>query len=94
MAKVSVTQAHSVSPEEARERLAGFGELLGKYGVTIDWKGDRATIKGTSVSGDVLVSPGDVTVNVKLGLMARAAGVDPEKLEGSIAKRLAAAFEA
>lgn len=93
MAEVKVRQPHALAPAAARERLGGFSEMLGKYGVSLKWSGDRAAIKGTGVSGDVVVGPSAVDVTVKLGMLARAAGVDPRRLEASIAKRLRAAFE-
>lgn len=93
MAEVKVSQPHALSPADARDRLGGFSEMLGKYGVALKWAGDRATIKGTGVSGDVVVGPSAVDVTVKLGMLARAAGVDPKRLQASIAKRLRAAFE-
>lgn len=93
MANVQVTQAHAVTPEEARERLGDFGALLAKYRVALQWAGNRAAIKGTGVSGDVTIEPSRVVVSVKLGMLARAAGVDPKRLESSITRRLKAAFE-
>ncbi len=93
MSTITVIQVHNVSTAEARERLAPFREMLAKYSVSLVWQGDNAAIKGTGVSGDVAVTRQDVTVNVKLGFLARAAGVNPEKLKNTITKRLAEAFE-
>ncbi len=94
MSDVVVNQSHSVSPEEAKKRIGGFEEMLTKYGVKVDWKGNTGTLKGTGVSGGIEVGPSNVRVEVKLGLMAKAVGVDATKLRGSIEKRLKAAFEA
>ena len=67
--------------------------MMGKYGVRAIWSGDKATLKGIGVSGGIEVSSSNVKVIVKLGMMAKAAGVDPARLEKSITKRLKAVFE-
>ncbi len=92
MADVRVTQAHSLSPDEAIQRIGSFEEMMSKYGVKAKWKGHSAQLKGMGVSGSIDITNSAATVVVKLGMMARAAGVDPARLEGSIRKRLAAAF--
>ncbi len=90
---IKVSQPHSFSVDEAKEKLGSFEEMLGKYGVKLAWKGSRAEIKGFGVSGGVDVSATAVEVAVKLGMMAKAAGVDPDKLTASIEKRLKAALD-
>lgn len=93
MSTVHVRQPHRLDRSAARARLAGFEEMLKKYRVALAWSGDRAEIKGLGVSGDVVVGADAVDVTVKLGMMARAAGVDAERLRGSIARRLQEAYE-
>ncbi len=93
MADIQVEQKHSLSIDEAKQRIGGFEEMLSKYGVKVDWRGGSGTLNGTGVSGGIDVTASTVKVIVKLGLMARAVGVDPVKLKGSIEKRLKAAFE-
>ena len=92
MSKIEVNQSHTLSREEARENLVSLEEMMGKYGVSLDWKGDCAAIKGFGVSGDVSIQDECVEIVVKLGMVAKAAGVDPDRLKGSIVKRLATAF--
>ena len=92
MSMINVVQAHGVSLDEARERLDDFEQAMGKYGVSLDWSGARAEIKGVGVSGEVNVGSTEVRVELKLGLIARAAGVDANRLRGSIQRRLTAAF--
>ena len=94
MAEVKVTESHSIGADEAVKRMASFEEMVSKFGVKIDWSGHHAKVKGLGVSGSIKVTDTDATVVFKLGMMARAAGVDPGRLEGSIRKRLKAAFEA
>ncbi len=93
MSQVKVSQPHSLSRSEARDKLASFEEMLKKYRVSLKWKGDNAAIKGVGVSGDVAVKDTAVDVTVKLGMLARAAGIDAKRLEGSITRRLKEAYE-
>jgi putative polyhydroxyalkanoate system protein len=93
MSDVFVEQKHNVSIEEAKAKIADFESMMSKYGVKAEWKGASAALKGTGVSGGIDVTPTAVKVTVKLGLMAKAIGVDSVKLKGSIEKRLKAAFE-
>jgi len=92
MSTIEVKQDHQLPRDEARACLGSLEEMMGKYGVKLDWDGDNAEIKGFGVSGDVNVLDDCVEVVLKLSMMAKAAGVDPERLEGSITRRLAAAF--
>jgi putative polyhydroxyalkanoate system protein len=93
MAGIRVRQAHTFSKPEARARFSSFEEMMGKVGVTLKWRGDSARVKGVGVSGDVEVFERHVEVRLKLGMLAKAAGVDPVRLERSITRRLAEAFE-
>lgn len=92
MADVKVTKPHSLSKAEAEQRVASFEESLKKYGVKAKWSGDHADLKGTGVSGAIDVGDSDVTVTVKLGMLAKAAGVDADRLAKSIEKRLGSAL--
>ena len=92
MADIKVTQSHSFSPSEAKEKIASFEEMMKKYGVKANWSGNSANLKGTGVKGSIDVSDSAVTVVVKLGMLAKAAGVDAERLKGSIQKRLESAL--
>ena len=92
MSTIRVKQTHSFDRDEARNRFASFEEMMGKYGAKLDWNGYTAAIKGIGVSGDVHVLTDAVEIVLKLGMMAKAAGVDPVRLEGSITRRLEAAF--
>ena len=89
---VTVTQSHTLGVDAAKKALAQFEGDISKYGMKLVWNGASAEIKGTGASGDVKVTDNKVTVNVKLGLLAKAAGVKPDMLEKSIQKRLTAAL--
>lgn len=92
MSEVRVSQPHTLSATEAKGRIAEFETMMSKYGVKAAWSGSSAKLKGTGVTGSIDITASSVNVLVKLGLMAKAVGVDPAKLEASIRKRLAAAF--
>lgn len=93
MADIKVTEAHDLGAAVARERIASFEEMMSKYGVKAKWSGNRADLKGMAAKGSIEVTDTAATVVVKLGMMAKAAGVDASKLESSIRKRLRAAFD-
>ena len=92
MSTVTVTEPHERSVEDAKKALETFEGDLSKYGMKLDWNGPTANLKGTGASGDVRVTDHDVTVVVKLGMMAKMAGVKPDLLEKSIQKRLRSAL--
>lgn len=92
MSTIKVSHAHKLTKDDAKTRLGVFEESLGKYGVKLDWTGFQAAIKGTGVSGGAEVTGELVSITIKLGFIAKAAGVDATKLEASVRKRLAAAF--
>lgn len=94
MSEVRVEEAHSLQVEVAKQKLGTFADDLKKYGMALAWKGNEAELKGTGASGSVKVSATAVTVVVKLGMLAKAAGVNPDKLKESISKRLKAALTA
>lgn len=92
MSTIKVTEPHSLSVDEVKSRLAAFEQDISKYGMKLNWSGSKAELKGVGASGDVNVTASDVTISVKLGMMAKAAGVKPDKLSQSIEKRLKAAL--
>jgi putative polyhydroxyalkanoate system protein len=87
-----VTQSHSLGVEAAKKALSQFEQDVAKYGMKLVWSGPNAEIKGTGASGDVKVTATSVTVVVKLGMMAKVAGVKADLLEKSIEKRLKSAL--
>ncbi len=93
MSTIKVTQSHNLPLDQARDKLKDFEQSMSKYGVSAKWSGNKATLKGLGVSGGIALSPSEVGISLKLGMMAKAAGVDPARLQASIEKRLKAAFE-
>ncbi len=94
MATIRITESHNLGVDTAKSRVTVFEEMLSKFGVKLNWSGNKASFKGIGVSGSMSVSEQDVTVEIKLGMMARAAGVDGDRLKGSISRRLREAFDA
>ncbi len=73
MAKeIEFEQAHDLGLEGARERVAALEKKLSeRFGVQLSWQGDVATVNGTGVSGTLALSPTNLKINLKLGLMVR-----------------------
>jgi putative polyhydroxyalkanoate system protein len=92
MSTINISQPHNLSVSEVREKLKTFEETMSKYGVSANWDGAKATLKGMAVSGGIDIGRDKVDIAIKLGMMARAAGVDADRLKASIQKRLQAAF--
>ena len=92
MADVHVVEDHHTTPEDAITKVGGFEDMLQKYMVRVQWRGKSADLKGPGVKGSIEVDDDKVAVRLKLGMIARAAGVDAERLSASIRKRLRSAF--
>ena len=88
MAEINVNVPHTLSADEAKNRASAFEEMMSKYGVKAKWKGHEAQIKGLGVSGTMSITGSNVQVKLKLGMMAKAAGVDAKRLQASIERRL------
>lgn len=87
MATVNVQEAHTHPLEEALRRVKSFEGQLTKFMVQIEWRGSSATLKGP-VSGGIEVSDASVSITIKLGMMAKMAGIEAGRLESSIRRRL------
>ena len=87
MSKVVVRESHSKSAADVKAGISTFEEMLAKYMVKVEWSGYTAKLSGP-VSGAIQITDEYVEVNLKLGMMAKMAGIDPVKLESSIRKRL------
>ena len=93
MSTVEVEESHALSIPDAKKAVDVFAaDQISKFGLKLDWKGDRADIKGAAASGEVVVTASKVKITVKLGMMAKMAGIDAGRLEGSIRKRLQTAL--
>ncbi len=93
MSSFTVDQPHALGVEVAKQRLGHFAEDLKKYGMSLAWSGTEAELKGTGASGNVKVTSTNVQVTVKLGMLAKAAGIKADRVQESIQKRLRAALD-
>jgi len=92
MSTIRVEQAHALDLESAKRAVDVFAQDIAKYGMKLVWSGSRGELKGTGASGEVEVESSRVVVTVKLGMVAKMAGVKADKLQASIEKRLKAAL--
>ena len=93
MSTVQVEHSHTMSVADAKKALGAFEEhVRSKYGTKINWSGNQAELKGPGVSGSIVVTEAKATITLKLGMLAKAAGVKPDLLRESIQKRLVQAF--
>ena len=91
MSTIKVVETHQSAPEEIKSGLTQFEEMFSKYGVKLQWNGSDATLSGP-VSGSISIRPAEIEVAIKLGMMAKMVGIDPQRLEASIRKRLKSAL--
>ncbi|MBN2717943.1 MAG: polyhydroxyalkanoic acid system family protein [Deltaproteobacteria bacterium] len=88
MADIKVTKNHSLGVTGARERLNKLAEELQKnYGIKSGWNGNVATLSGTGLKqGTVSVGDATVTVEITLGMLAKA-------MKGKIEEQINIAFD-
>ena len=93
MSTIKVEQGHDLSIEDARARVEAFGQdMKERFGLSMTWDGNRARLEGIGASGDVEVRSDAVVVAIKLGMMAKVAGIKADRVEASVTKRLKSAF--
>lgn len=68
MPKSEITQAHTVSTQEARARIDDLARQLSeRYGLSSSWTSDTlAEVKGTGASGRITIEPALVRVALDL----------------------------
>lgn len=88
MSQVNVRVTHQKDPSSIRAQIGSFEEMLNKYAVKINWNGNKAELKNPAISGHIDIGDDYVEVQIKLGMMAKAMGINAEKLSGSIRRRL------
>ena len=88
MPKFDVDVPHSLSPEEARARIAGAAPKLEKdYGATCTWRGDRElTVSRKGLDARLSIEPQRVHIELNLGFLLSAFS---EKIKSGIARELA-----
>lgn len=88
MSYVQVRVPHQKDPASVRAQIGSFEEMLNKYAVKITWNGNKAELKNPAVSGEIDIGADYIEVKIKLGMMAKAMGINADKLSGSIRRRL------
>jgi len=69
MGSIQIKKPHHLGRGEAHRRVERLEpELKQKYGVELDWHGDRADVKASRLSGQLVVDDAQLSVNLKLGL--------------------------
>ncbi len=68
MPKLSITQSHTGTAEEAKTKLDTLSkELSDKYGLTSKWTSDtEAKVERTGATGTIKIEPKQVSVNLDL----------------------------
>ncbi len=69
MAKIQITHRHSRSDDEVVAAAKGLAARLEKeHGVRCEWAANEATLAGKGVTGRLKIAPGQVDIEVTLGL--------------------------
>ncbi len=91
MSDIKIEKHHSLGRDEAHRRVVEMApKLRDKYGVKLDWQGDKAQLKGSGVSGHIDIDDSKVEVQLKLGLLLRPmSGKIREAIERQIDRALA-----
>ena len=93
MADIHIVEKHTHAPEEAKRRVQSFEDQMEKWRLKAHWKGVNAELKGTGASGAITITGSEVKVEIKLGFLAKAAGIDAKRAQESIQKRLRSALD-
>ena len=66
---MKIRRNHDLGLEEARNRIDGMAEQLGKqYSVTSSWSGDHVVVQGNGVNGRIVVAHEYVEAQIQLGI--------------------------
>lgn len=89
MPKFAVDIPHSLSPEEAKQRLAGAtGKLEQSYGAACTWKSDNElSVSRKGLDARVVVEPARVHIDMNLGFLLTPFA---ERIKAGITKELTA----
>lgn len=82
MSDIDVTRPHGRSVAEARQIVESLiGRMAKDYDLKHEWVGDTLKFERSGLSGQMAISPQDVHITAKLGLMLK-------PLKGRIEKEL------
>ena len=73
MSEIKICKAHSLDPDECRAVAEDLlDQLVTKFGGSVREQNEQFQYRHSSgVKASVIIQPGELQVNVKLGLMAR-----------------------
>lgn len=70
MADISIVQAHSLTPERAREAAQQVADKIAhEYGLACKWDGDVLRFERSGVNGALTLSAQQAAMEINLGLM-------------------------
>jgi len=73
MADIHIVRTHSMPLKKAREAADGLAARLGeKFDLESEWDGDTLLFERPGVKGSLALAKGDVTIDVRLGLLLSA----------------------
>jgi len=69
MGSTQIKKQHHLGRTEAHRPVEALEpELEHKYGVHLDWQGDRADVRASKLSGQLVVDDSQLLVSLKFGL--------------------------
>jgi putative polyhydroxyalkanoate system protein len=69
MGSIQIKKQHHLGRTEAHRRVEALEpELKHKYGVHLDWHGDRADVTASRLSGQLVIDDSQLWVSLKVGL--------------------------
>ena len=72
MSRIHIETTHQLDAGEVRSKLRGAEEELHRrYGIRLDWQGDRAQIRGKGLRGTLVLEEGRARLDLELGLILR-----------------------
>lgn len=90
MSDILLTQAHSLSPNQARAAAEKVAlEMAQQFDMAIDWVGDTVSFSRSGVSGSLSLMPKEVQLEITLGMLLRAF---KDKIEQRISANMAKVF--
>jgi putative polyhydroxyalkanoate system protein len=73
MASFSISKPYTMSREEVRDAAESLAEgLKDRHGLHYRWQGDTAVFSRSGLNGMLIIDDEEITVSVKLGLLASA----------------------
>ncbi|MCX2982793.1 polyhydroxyalkanoic acid synthase [Halieaceae bacterium IMCC14734] len=73
MASFSISKPHTMTREDVRDAAENLAKgLKDRHGLRYRWRGDTAEFSRSGLDGRLIISDDNITVSVKLGLLASA----------------------